>query len=136
MGTSKTFFNAEPFFLCSCLCVCIYVCRYAWVCTRVCVCVCVCVEKSLRKKRVGSIKEKCESQTILRSFCSCISLSTYMNLNSLQSVFASVIRMRPDVVTRKDKCVYMVIKIITYIHALNSGSPIMCQILCLARANK
>ena len=126
------------FFSCVRAYVCVFMCVGMRGCAHVCVFVCVyvCVEKSLRKKRVGSIKEKCESQTILRSFCSCISLSTYMNLNSLQSVFASVIRMRPDVVTRKDKCVYMVIKIITYIHALNSGSPIMCQILCLARANK
>ena len=56
-------------FSCVPACVCVFMCVGMRGCAHVCVFVCVCVEKSLRKKRVGSIKEKCESQTILRSFC-------------------------------------------------------------------
>ena len=91
-----SFFVSE-LFSCLCVCVCVYVCTRAHAR--------VCIEQSLRKKRAGSIKEKCGLQNVFQNCCDCISLSTYMDLNSLQSILACITRMRPDVVNRKDECV-------------------------------
>lgn len=85
-----SFLSVNCFPAAACVCVCVH----AFTCT--------CVYRAELEKRAGSIKEKCELQNIFQNCCNCISLSTYMDLNSLRSVLACVTRMRPDVVNRKD----------------------------------